>query len=86
MNTSPVNFTPGVRQVPTGTQDKRRRNNDAEQFRRALQQHDNEAEAEAEMAGQQPAPAKPTPRALQRQLPASRRDQDTTARHVDVIA
>ncbi len=75
--------------------EQKRRDPQADLFRRALQEHAEQEQGGERGAGQTGGPpaapsraAAPTPtaRALQRQLPGSRRDRSTLARHVDVLA
>lgn len=61
------------------------RRGDAEAFRRAMQQEQDDTATPQDQAPT-PRPVSPMPRALQRQALSGRKDQQNPPHHVDVIA
>jgi len=80
--TAPVPAAHGLRVAAPRDGDRRPRDADAQAFRRALQQQEQQKPPQ----GSAPAAEPPAPSALKAGRPASRRDQGVTARHVDVVA
>jgi hypothetical protein len=84
--TAPVPPAHGLRVAAPRDGDRRPRDADAQAFRRALQQKQQEQPKPQQKGPPGAAPEPPTPSALKAGAPASRRDQGVTARHVDVVA